>query len=171
VTSGYLPLGGIILSKRVHEALESAPAEQRYMHAATYSGHPTCCAVGLANVEIMEKEHLPERAAEVGKRLLAGLETLHSLPNVGDVRGLGMLGAIELVEDKGSRKPAIGLGPKVAAEAALRGLLFRVRGGTLGYNGGPPSGDTLCLAPPLMTPEATIDRIIDIMGESIAAVT
>src|SRR3954463_1364590 len=53
VTSGYLPLGGVIASKRVHEAIESAPADRKFMHAATYSGHPVCCAVGLRNVEII----------------------------------------------------------------------------------------------------------------------
>ncbi len=55
VTSGYLPLGGVIASKRVHEAIESAPADRKFMHAATYSGHPVCCAVGLRNVEIIEE--------------------------------------------------------------------------------------------------------------------
>ena len=76
VTSGYLPLGGVIASKRVHEAIESAPADRKFMHAATYSGHPVCCAVGLRNVEIIESEGLVERAAVMGRRLLAGLEEL-----------------------------------------------------------------------------------------------
>ena len=166
VTSGYVPLGGVIVSKHLHEVIMSAPADERFMHAATYSGHPTCCAVGLANIEIMEKEGLPERAAEVGQRLRAGLETLRSLPCVGDIRGLGMLGAIEFVEDQGSRKPASGIGARVVAECGKRGLITRQRAAS----GGPPaSGDTLCLAPPLMTPEATIDRIVEIVGELIAA--
>lgn len=171
VTSGYVPLGGNILSRRVHAAIEAAPADERYMHAATYSGHPTCCAVGLANVELMEREGLPERAAVVGRRLREGLETLRSFACVGDVRGMGMLGGVELVDDKATKAPAIGLGPKVAAEALKRGLIIRVRGGTHGYNGGPPSGDTLCLAPPLVTPEATIDRIVETLAESLAALT
>jgi putrescine---pyruvate transaminase len=70
VTSGYLPLGGLILSKKVHEAILSAPADQRYMHAATYSGHPVCCAVGLRNVEIIEEENLVERSAVMGNASL-----------------------------------------------------------------------------------------------------
>ena len=73
VTSGYLPLGGNILSKRVHDAILNAPLDRRYMHAATYSGHPVCCAVGLRNVEIIESEGLVERAAVMGRRLLDGL--------------------------------------------------------------------------------------------------
>ncbi|MEO8713804.1 MAG: aminotransferase class III-fold pyridoxal phosphate-dependent enzyme, partial [Acetobacteraceae bacterium] len=67
VTSGYLPLGGIILSREVHRALEEAPAAERYMHAATYSGHATCCAVGLANIDVIERDGLVERAAVMGK--------------------------------------------------------------------------------------------------------
>jgi adenosylmethionine-8-amino-7-oxononanoate aminotransferase len=166
VTSGYVPLGGVIVSKRLHKVIEDAPMDEKFMHAATYSGHPTCCAVGLANVEIMEKEGLPERAAVMGKRLQDGLQTLRTLPAVGDVRGLGMLAAIELVEDQGSRKPAPGLGARVVAECGKRGLITRQRAASPGP---PASGDSLCLAPPLMTPEATLDRIVQIVGESITA--
>jgi adenosylmethionine-8-amino-7-oxononanoate aminotransferase len=166
VTSGYLPLGGVLVSKRIHQAIEEAPMEEKFMHAATYSGHPVCCAVGLANIDIIDKEGLVERAAVMGKRLQDGLQTLRSLPTVGEVRGIGMLAAVELVEDQGTRKPAIGPGARVVAEAMKRGLIMRQRGGG---SGPPPSGDSLCLAPPLMTPEATIDRIVQIVGESIAA--
>ncbi len=165
VTSGYLPLGGVIASKRVHDAIESAPADRRFMHAATYSGHPVCCAVGLRNVEIIESEGLVERAALMGKKLLAGLEGLRDLPVVGDVRGLGMMCGIELVTDRSNRAPALGLGARVSGEALSRGLLIRVRvGGT-----DPTIGDTICLAPPLMTPAETVDRIPEILRAAIVA--
>ena len=167
VTSGYLPLGGVVVSKRVMEAINDAPADEKFMHAATYSGHPACCAVGLANIDIIEREGLVERAAEQGARFRAGLETLLSHPNVGEVRGIGMLGGIELVADKGSKAPIPGMGAKVVAEAGKRGLILRQRGAS---DGPPASGDTLCLAPPLMTPAATLDRIVQIVGDSIAAV-
>jgi putrescine---pyruvate transaminase len=165
VTSGYLPLGGVIASKRVHDAIESAPADRRFMHAATYSGHPVCCAVGLRNVEIIESEGLVERAALMGKKLLAGLEGLRDLPVVGDVRGLGMMCGIELVNDRSNQAPALGLGARVSGEALSRGLLIRVRvGGT-----DPTIGDTICLAPPLMTPAETVDRIPEILRAAIVA--
>ncbi len=167
VTSGYLPLGGVIASKQVHEAIESAPSDRKFMHAATYSGHPVCCAVGLRNVEIIESEGLVERAAVIGKRLLAGLETLRDLPAVGDVRGLGMMCGVELVADRGSKAPATGLGARITREAMARGLLPRIRAGSAD----PAIGDTICIAPPLMTPEATIDRIPEILREVIVAVT
>src|SRR5499433_718411 len=72
VTSAYLPLGGVIVSRKVHQVMLGAPADQKFMHAATYSGHPACCAVGLRNMELMERENLVDRAAIMGRRLLAG---------------------------------------------------------------------------------------------------
>jgi 4-aminobutyrate aminotransferase-like enzyme len=77
------------------------------------------------------------------------------------------MAAIELVEDKGTGKPAIGPGGRVVTEAAKRGLIIRQRGGSTT----PVSGDSLCFAPPLTTPEAVLDRIVQIVGESIAAVS
>jgi adenosylmethionine-8-amino-7-oxononanoate aminotransferase len=165
VTSAYLPLGGVIISKNVHKTMLEAPADQKFMHAATYSGHPACCAVGLRNIEIMERENLVERSALIGRRLLAGLETLKDLPNVGDVRGLGMMCGVELVDSKQTRNPAVGLGGKVAKEALARGLFTRLRGGAAN----PAIGDTICVAPPLMTPVETIDRITDILRAAIIA--
>ncbi|MBS0644904.1 MAG: aspartate aminotransferase family protein [Acetobacteraceae bacterium] len=166
VTSGYLPLGGVVISKRLHEVIQAAPADEKFMHAATYSGHPVCCAVGLANMDVMEQDGLIERARVQGERFRAGLATLSSLPVVGEVRGIGLLAAIELVEDKRTKAPAKGLGAKVIAQAMERGLLTRVRPAA---DGPPASGDVLCFAPPLSTPEATLDRIVQIIGDSIQA--
>src|SRR5258706_57484 len=165
VTSGYVPLGGVIVSKRVHDALQAAPADQKFMHAATYSGHPVCCAVAMANLDIIEGEGLVERAATMGKRLLAGLETLRDLPQVGDVRGLGLMCGVELVIDRTTKAPATGLAGKITKSALADGLLIRVRAG----GADPAIGDTICLAPPLMTPEADLDRIPGILRKAIAA--
>ena len=164
VTSAYLPLGGTILSRAVHQAILDAPVTERFLHAATYSGHPTCCAVGLRNLEIIEREGLVERAATMGARLLAGLQTLRDLPRVGDVRGLGLMCGIELVDDKATKAPAVGLGARVLAEARKRGLISRIRAAqTADY----PIGDTVCVAPPLVITEAQVDRIVDIVREAI----
>ncbi|HKF73532.1 MAG TPA: aspartate aminotransferase family protein [Stellaceae bacterium] len=165
VTSAYLPLGGVLVSRIVHQTMLEAPPDQKFMHAATYSGHPACCAVANSNIEIIERENLVERAAVMGRRLLAGLEYLRDLPTVGDVRGIGMMCGVELVADKQSRAPAIGLGGRVVREALSRGLLIRIRGGSAD----PAIGDTICVAPPLMTPRETIDRIADILRASIIA--
>ena len=164
VTSAYLPLGGVMLSKHVHDALQEAPPDKKFMHAATYSGHPACCAVALRNLDILEQEGLVERAGSMGRRLLKGLETLRDLPAVGDVRGFGLMCGVELVTDKTAKTPALGLGARVLQEARARGLLARLRVGAAD----PPVGDTICLAPPLMTPPETIDKIVDILRTAIA---
>jgi adenosylmethionine-8-amino-7-oxononanoate aminotransferase len=90
VTSGYLPLGGIMVSRAIKEAIDEVKPEDRWMHAYTYSGHPTCCAVGLKNLEIMERERRWENAAKMGERLYAGLkQAFGDHPHAGDIRGDG----------------------------------------------------------------------------------
>ncbi|WP_428490200.1 aspartate aminotransferase family protein [Rhodopila sp.] len=168
VTSGYLPLGGVVISRHMQDVMLDAPADEKFMHAATYSGHPVCCAVGLANIDIIDREGMVERAQVQGDRFRANLQTLRTLPTVGEVRGIGMLAAVELVTDKAAKTPAKGIGARIVAEAANRGLILRLRAAA---DGPPPSGDTLCLAPPLPTPEATLDRIVQIIADAIQAVT
>ncbi len=124
--------------------------------------------MALRNLEIIETEGLCDRAAKVGARLLEGLQTLSSHQAVGDIRGLGMMCGVELVEDRETRSPATGLGGKVAAEARQRGLFLRNRGGA---SGAFPIGDTLCVAPPLITSEAQVERIVAILDDSLRAAT
>jgi len=166
VTSAYLPLGGVMVSGEIHRAIQEAPAAERFMHAATYSGHPTCCAVGLANLAIFEAEGLVERARRLGERLRSRLESLRALPHVGEVRGLGLMAGVELVADRATKAPAVGLGARVLAEARARGLITRMRAGQTGEH---PIGDVLCLAPPLVVTEAQVDRIVEILGEALRA--
>jgi len=161
ITSGYLPLGGIMVSDTIRSVIEAVPPQERWMHAATYSGHPTCCAVGLKNLEIMERERLWERAEAMGTRLLAGLETLREFAAVGDVRGLGMMAAVELVADRATKAPfdpAQQVIQRVKAEAQRRGLFTRI------------VRDIVCVAPPLVSSEAVIDRIVETLRAALAAV-
>ncbi|PYS25219.1 MAG: aspartate aminotransferase family protein [Acidobacteria bacterium] len=160
ITSGYLPLGGIGLSDRVYKVMAEAPPDRRWMHAFTYSAHPTCCAVGVATMDILEREGLVEEAARKGKRLLDGLMQLSSLENVGDVRGRGLMCGVELVEDKATKKafPAsMKFGPRVLKECYKRGLVSRIK------------DDIYLLAPPFVISDADIDRSVSILGEAISA--
>ncbi len=160
ITSGYLPLGGLGVSDRIGHVIDSAPPDRRWMHAFTYSGHPTACAVGLANLEIIEREHLLEAAAAKGKKLLNGLKQLSTLDHVGDVRGDGLLAGLEFVEDKATKKafPAnLKIGERVYKECLKRGLISRIR------------GDIYMLAPPFVVTDEQVDRIINILGEAIPA--
>ena len=136
------------------------------MHAATYSGHPTCCAVALKTLEIYERENLISRTTPLGKRLLDGLQPLRDLPVVGDVRGFGLMCGVELVEDQRTKQPAVGLGAKVLTEARNRGLVTRMRAGQAGEH---PIGDTISLAPPFVITETQIDLIVKTLHESILA--
>jgi adenosylmethionine-8-amino-7-oxononanoate aminotransferase len=148
------------VSDRIKEAIHGVPGDRRWMHAFTYSGHPTCCAVALKNLEILEREGLVARAASLGERLLGGLRTLAELEGVGDVRGQGMMAAVELVADKASKQPfpaEAGVGQKVFGELVKRGVFTRFL------------GDMILFAPPLVTTEAQIDRIVEAMRESIPA--
>jgi adenosylmethionine-8-amino-7-oxononanoate aminotransferase len=161
ITSGYVPLGGIGVSDKVRDVINGVPAGKRWMHAYTYSGHPTCCAVALANLDIIEREGLVERAVSSGERLLRGLRTLESMDHVGNVRGLGLMAAVEVVADKGTKRsyPAdAGLTQKLMDALLDRGLYTRV------------VMDSICLAPPLVTTDAQIDRIVTIVGETIPTV-
>ena len=161
ITSGYLPLGGIVVNEKIQRAILDVPAADKWMHAYTYSGHPACCAVGLANLKIIVDEKLPERAARLAPRMMAGLEKLRDHPLVGDVRGLGLMAAVELVSDKatkGAFDPSLKVADRLMAEFRARGLYTRVR------------GEVVCLAPPLSIPEDELDRAVEIVGEAVDAV-
>ena len=164
VSSGYLPLGGIMVSADIKRAMDEVKPDDRWMHAYTYSGHPTCCAVGLKNVEIMERERLWERAAMLGVRLHDGLRAaLGDHPHVGDIRsGKGLLAAVELVEDRGTRAsfPADRkVGPRVLQEMNKRGVVTRAR------------LDHLFFSPPLVISEEQLDRLISVTRDAIKAAT
>ncbi|MDQ3811006.1 MAG: aspartate aminotransferase family protein [Chloroflexota bacterium] len=162
ITSAYLPLGGILVSRQVQDAINQAPADLKYMHAATYSGHAVCCAVGLANLAIIEREGLVERAARVGawfQQLLR--QTLEPLAVVGQVRGIGMMAAVELVDPSASGSAfydnAVATSARVVDRCLERGVLPR------------RLNNTICLAPPLISTEAQLQRLVETLAESIAA--
>jgi len=172
VTSGYLPLGGIMVSKAIKEAMDSVKPEDRWMHAYTYSGHPTCCAVALANLDIMERERLWERAAAMGDRLHAGLKaTLGDHPHVGDIRGgKGLLAAVELVQDRATQAnfPADRkVAARLQAEMVKRGVLTRTRA-VAGPH--PASGDSVFFSPPLVVSGEEVDRIVAVTRDALKAV-
>jgi adenosylmethionine-8-amino-7-oxononanoate aminotransferase len=162
ITSGYIPLGGIGVSDRIREVINGVPAAKRWMHAYTYSGHPTCCAVALENIAIIEAEQLVSRAATTGERLLRGLRTLEGLEHVGHVRGQGLIAAVEVVADKRTRasfSPELGITQRLTDAMLERGLCTRV------------VMDCICLAPPLTIEDELVDRLVQIVGEAVADVT
>jgi adenosylmethionine-8-amino-7-oxononanoate aminotransferase len=117
--------------------------------------------VGLRNLQIFEDEGLVARADAMGRRLQDGLGRLRELPNVGNVRGLGLMGAVEVVADRTTRAPfapSLGVGPKLARAMRDRGVVTRVK------------GESILLAPPLVVTEEQINTIVNITGEAIESV-
>jgi adenosylmethionine-8-amino-7-oxononanoate aminotransferase len=158
LTSGYLPLGGMMVSERIARAIKDAPAAERWMHSSTYAGHPVCCAVALRTLDILESEKLVDRAGRLGRRLLDRLRTLGDLPWVGEVRGLGLMAAVELVADRETRRrfdPGQRVGARVVGAAQQGGLIVR------------PRQDIVTLAPPFVIDEARIDDMVGILRDAI----
>jgi adenosylmethionine-8-amino-7-oxononanoate aminotransferase len=155
ITSGYIPLGGIGVSGRIKDVLDSAEPARRWWHGYTYSGHPVACAVAIATIGVLKKEGLVERTDKLGTRFLERLRTaLAGHPNIGEVRGQGLLAGIEFVADRATKATfpgALNVGTRIKAELFARGLCTRVL------------SDVVCLAPPLIATEQELDRIADIV--------
>ena len=160
ITSGHIPLGGIGLSDQVAGTIDSG--DPVWMHAYTYSAHPVCCAVALANLKIIREEGLVEMAAEKGAELIRNLEqAVGDHPNVGEVRGKGLMAGVEVVADRGTRElfPASDkVGPRVLQGMDERGVFSRVR------------GDVFVCAPPVCSTSADLEQIADALAGALADV-
>ena len=151
VSSAYLPLSAVLLPEFMYEAFE-AMSEQlgNFGHGFTYSGHPVCAAVALRNLEIMEERDLFGHAAAMGEIFQARLQSFADHPLVGEVRGKGLIGGIELVKEKDPRTPfplSEGVAAYCSAECAEAGLIVR------------NVGDTIAFCPPLIITEDQIDEL------------
>ncbi|MAE23638.1 MAG: aspartate aminotransferase family protein [Pseudomonas sp.] len=150
LTSGYVPMGGLIVSDKVFEVIE---AHGDFNHGFTYSGHPVAAAVGLENLRILKEEGIVERVkAESAPYLQRRLRELADHPLVGEVRGVGMLGAIELVQDKATRTRYPGdkaVGMICRGHCFNNGLIMRA------------VGDTMIIAPPLVISQAEVDELVE----------
>jgi putrescine aminotransferase len=148
VTSGYQPLGGVIVGTAVREALESDP-DFILRTGYTYSGHPAACAAGLANLEILEKEHLLGEVPRIGQRLGDGLEAIAADGGVDHVRGLPAIYAVGLRQDQNALV--------IRDEMMRQGVITR-----------PIGTDSLTFCPPLVITDEQIDRIVDALATSVA---
>jgi adenosylmethionine-8-amino-7-oxononanoate aminotransferase len=160
ITSGYFPFGGVGMSDDIARVLDEAQVP--WMHAYTYSAHPTGCAVALRTLQIIEEENLVAEAARKGARLMNGLRArMTQHPHVGEIRGKGFMCAVEFVKDRETKQafaPEEQVGARVHEEAQKRGLFSRIR------------GDVFVLAPPFVTPDDLVDRITEILADATEAV-
>ncbi len=161
LTSGYLPLSATIISDAMYEVIGVPQAEGAlFTHGFTYSGHPVCCAAGLKNIEIIEREDICGHVREVGPYFEERLRDLLDLPIVGDVRGSHFMLCVENVADRETKAPfppGVEIGNRIARHCQARGAIVR------------PIGHLNVLSPPLVMTAAQIDELVAIIGEGIRA--
>jgi adenosylmethionine-8-amino-7-oxononanoate aminotransferase len=162
LAGGYAPMGGVYATEEVVAPLVERGEDLMFY---TFTGHPSACAVADKVLEILEREDLVARAAEMGELLKARLSRLAEHPNVAEVRGLGLLQAVELVQDKDTLErfpPSARFVHRVVAEGIRRGVFF--------YPGGSGEAqDVIMLGPPFIVTESEIDMLAGVLEESIDA--
>jgi putrescine aminotransferase len=153
VTSGYIPLGGVLVGSRVAEALIERGGE--FNHGYTYSGHPVACAVALANIALIREQRLVEHVHDdVGPYLAARYRELAEHPLVGDAETCGLMGALLLVKDKATGEAfpdEVEIGMVCRAHCFRQGLIMRA------------VGDRMIIAPPLVITRAQIDEMLGLI--------
>jgi adenosylmethionine-8-amino-7-oxononanoate aminotransferase len=155
VTSGYLPLGGILASGRVAEPFWERGGTL-FRHGPTYSAHPTCCAAAMANLDILEREELLVRGRELEDEIAAALRPLAGHDLAGEVRaGIGALGAVAIEPDALRERPD--LPARVFAHARDRGVLVR------------PLGDAVAISPPLVITREQVGEAAAAIGDALDA--
>jgi len=158
LSSGYAPIGAVIASARVAEPFWRPGSAEVFRHGYTYSAHPTACAVASANLDLIEREQLVARVAELEPVLARALAPVAGHELVGEVRaGTGLLAAVEIAEAARAADP--GIGPRLVAEMRERGVITRLLRGV-----------ALQVSPPFVITEAEIGRIAEVFAASLDAV-
>jgi len=165
--AGYQPIGAVMVGQHVYEAVRDGSG--LFQHGHTYLGHPIACAAALAVQHVIQEEDLLTRVREMGNALNdALLERFGNHRHVGDIRGRGLFRAIELVEDRSTKKPfdpSLKLHTRIKQEAMERGLICYPGGGTIDGK----LGDHVLLAPPFIVEPKHVDQIVGRLGDAIDA--
>ena len=165
--AGYQPIGALLVSGRIFEAIREGSGF--FQHGHTYMAHPTACAAALEVQRVIKEDDLLANVRRQGDNLRRSLvRSFGEHPHVGDIRGRGLLQAIELVADPETKEPfdpALGLNARVKREAMARGLMCYPMGGTVDGR----IGDHVMLAPPFIIDEQTIETISSGLREAVDA--
>ncbi|HEU4987054.1 MAG TPA: aminotransferase class III-fold pyridoxal phosphate-dependent enzyme, partial [Rhizobiaceae bacterium] len=159
LSSSYLPISATLVSDDIHQALVSQSGKHGvFAHGVTYAGHPVCAAVALETLKIYEERDIVGHVQRVSKHFLERLGALSQHPLVGETRGVGLIGAIEIVEDKNTKKgfaPELGVGPGIQSKAMEHGVIVRAL------------RDTVAFCPPLIIEENEIDILFDGVSKAL----
>lgn len=165
---GYQPIGAVICTSAVYDAV--ARGSGALKHGQTYNAHPVGCAAALAVHKVIEREGLLARVSKAGARLMATLDSrFGNHPNVGDIRGRGLLLAMELVADRQSKTPfdpKLAIHQRAKSDAFDRGLLIYPGGGTIDGR----VGDHILLAPPYNVSDDELEMVVDLLAETLEAI-
>ena len=156
IASGYAPIAALLVSSKVSDVF-MGDAAVTFSHGLTYGNHAVACAAGNANISILEGENLVERSAIMGKYMLEKLQSLYSHPIVGDIRGLGLLGVIDIARDKETRSrfsPKDNFGGRLHNYLMDEGVILRV-------------WDVIMIAPPFIVSHDEIDRIVHAIDKAL----
>ena len=172
LSSGYQPIGATLVREEIFQAFLSGPGKpgspqtgRELMQVNTWGGHAAACAGALANLDIMEREGLVDRSARMGAYLLDRLRAALDHPVVGNVRGRGLMIAVELVRDKSTKEPLDGERmARVLSGCLERGVIVGRSAGT-----GAGLGNCVVLSPPLVLSESDADEIVDALAASIGS--
>ncbi len=161
LSSAYFPISASIIRGDIYEAMREPSAKVGiFGHGYTYSGHPAGCAAALKTLEIYERDNVYAHAARMGEYLQGRLAALRDHPNVGEVRGAGLIAAVELVEDKAARTPAVDMAKRATLLCQDNGLIVRN-----------VAGCALAVCPPLVITRAQVDELVDKLTLSISQAT
>ncbi len=164
---GYAPVGATFVGAAIYDSIANGSGV--FQHGHTYIGHPLACAAALAVQRIVRRDHLLDNVRERGAQLMHRLQARFAdHPHVGDIRGRGLFQGIELVAERERKLPFEAkrkLHARIKTEALARGLMVYPMGGTLDGS----SGDHVLLAPPFITSAASIDAIVERLGEAVDA--
>ncbi len=161
LSSGYAPISATVVSDRIWRVMLEADLDGYFAHGFTYSCHPVSCAAALANLDIVEREDLVGNAARVGEHFQRRLrERFEDHPHVGEVRGMGLIGAVELVADKAKKTPYAAeqkIGAKLAGAALEEGLICRAL----------PQSNAVSFSPPLSITAQECDEVVERLGVAL----
>ncbi len=161
LSASHAPISALMINEEMFQAIKRYGDELGiFGHGSTYSGHPVCVAVALETLNIYEQDRIVDHVHAVAPRFMQRLKAMEKHPLIGEARGVGLIGAVEMVADKNEKKTfdsELKVGPRANAMAQERGLILRAR------------GDALTICPPLIIKESEVDELFDKLGSALDA--
>ena len=159
ITAGFFPMGAVIVRKEIADQfVEISEQAEEFPHGFTSGGHPVGCAIAIKAIDVILKEGLLENVKNISPYFIKKLNEFKDYDNIGEIRGIGLMGALEIVKDKTSKAPfesSVAIGEKVAIKSLENGLICR------------PIGSSIVLCPQFIITEKQLDDLFDMLHKSL----